>query len=77
MFGILAGKLLRSVMPAALVAGALLGVFASTADAQTAPLQSPLQISWEVRNRFRLFREERDFLLHAEVGRGRSVLAAE
>ena len=27
---------------------------------------APLQISWEVRNRFRLFREERDFLLHAE-----------
>jgi lysophospholipase L1-like esterase len=69
----LAGKLLRSVMPAALIAGALLGVFTSAADAQTAPLQ----ISWEVRNRFRLFREERDFLLHAEAGRGRSVLAAE
>ena len=30
-----------------------------------------------MRNRFRLFREERDFLLHAESGRGRSVLAAE
>ena len=38
---------------------------------------APLQISWEVRNRFRLFREERDFLLHAETGRGRSVLASE
>ena len=73
MFAILAGRLLRSMMPAALIAGALLGVFASAADAQTAPLQ----ISWEVRNRFRLFREERDFLLHAEAGRGRSVLAAE
>jgi lysophospholipase L1-like esterase len=73
MFAILAGKLLRSVMPAALVAAALLGTFTSAADAQTAPLQ----ISWEVRNRFRLFREERDFLLHAEAGRGRSVLAAE
>ena len=36
-----------------------------------------MQISWEVRNRFRLFREERDFQLHAESGRGRSVLAAE
>ncbi|MBA2399056.1 MAG: hypothetical protein H0V72_10210, partial [Bradyrhizobium sp.] len=36
-----------------------------------------LQISWEVRNRFRLFREERDFLLHTDSGRGRSVLAAE
>ena len=38
---------------------------------------APLQISWEVRNRFRLFREERDFLLHTEAARGRSVLAAE
>lgn len=36
-----------------------------------------MQISWEVRNRFRLFREERDFQLHSESGRGRSVLAAE
>ena len=46
------------------------------AEAQTAP-DSPLQISWEVRNRFRLFREERDFLLQTDAGRGRSVLAAE
>jgi len=46
------------------------------AAAETAP-DSPLQISWEVRNRFRLFREERDFLLHAESARGRSVLASE
>ena len=30
-----------------------------------------------MRNRFRLFREERDFLLQTESGRGRSVLAAE
>jgi lysophospholipase L1-like esterase len=36
-----------------------------------------MQISWEVRNRFRLFREERDFLLHAESMRAGSVLAAE
>jgi len=46
------------------------------AAAQTAP-DSPLQISWEVRNRFRLFREERDFQLHAESLRGRSILASE
>jgi hypothetical protein len=51
---------------------------ASRAEAQTAgPLQIPLQISWEVRNRFRLFREERDFLLHVDAGRGRNVIAAE
>ena len=36
-----------------------------------------MQISWEVRNRFRLFREERDFLLHTDSARGRSVLASE
>ncbi|WP_210208560.1 hypothetical protein [Rhodoplanes roseus] len=34
-------------------------------------------IDWQVRNRFRLFRDERDFLRHAAVTRGRSVLAAE
>jgi hypothetical protein len=36
-----------------------------------------LQISWEVRNRFRLFREERDFQLHVESLRNRSVLESE
>lgn len=38
---------------------------------------SSLQISWEVRNRFRLFREERDFQLQVEALRNGSVLAAE
>jgi hypothetical protein len=60
----------------ALLAGALAALPPARAEAQTAP-EGALQISWEVRNRFRLFREERDFLLHAESGRGRSVLAAE
>ena len=36
-----------------------------------------MQISWEVRNRFRLFREERDFNLHAASLRGQSILASE
>jgi lysophospholipase L1-like esterase len=55
----------------------------SPVPAQTAPAavqagpDARLQISWEVRNRFRLFREERDFLLHSEAGRGRTVLASE
>ena len=44
--------------------------------AQAAP-DAPMQISWEVRNRFRLFREERDFLLHTDSARGRSILASE
>src|SRR5882724_2264802 len=54
------------------------------APVQITPVQVPqtvtdgsMQISWEVRNRFRLFREERDFLLHAESLRGSTVLAAE
>ena len=46
-------------------------------DAPAASPDAPMQISWEVRNRFRLFREERDFLLHVESGRGRSILASE
>src|SRR5450432_2203053 len=44
--------------------------------AQGAP-DGPMQISWEVRNRFRLFREERDFLLHTDSARGRSILGSE
>lgn len=36
-----------------------------------------LAITWEVRNRFRLFREERDFALHVEAQRSGSILAAE
>jgi lysophospholipase L1-like esterase len=46
------------------------------ATTQVAP-DAAMQISWEVRNRFRLFREERDFLLHTESARGGSVLASE
>lgn len=44
------------------------------AAAQTA---GAMQISWEVRNRFRLFREERDFLLHVDAQKNRSVLESE
>jgi lysophospholipase L1-like esterase len=49
--------------------------------AQTAPAAVPsdgsMQISWEVRNRFRLFREERDFLLHADSARDQTILGSE
>jgi hypothetical protein len=63
-------------MSVALLAIALAGWASSCAQAQSAA-DGPLQISWEVRNRFRLFREERDFNLHVESARGRSVLASE
>jgi len=49
----------------------------SGAQAQTPPADSGIQISWEVRNRFRLFREERDFELHVDALAGRSILGAE
>ena len=62
-----AGLTVLSVPPAA----AQTPAFAQTATA------APLQISWEVRNRFRLFREERDFQLQAEAMRSGSILAAE
>lgn len=65
----------RPVLAACMLAGVLDLVAASQAAAQLGA--TPLQISWEVRNRFRLFREERDFLLHAESTRDRSILAAE
>jgi hypothetical protein len=68
--------LFRSVMASALLAGALASLPARPAPAQDAE-NPPMQISWEVRNRFRLFKEERDFQLHVESARERSVLASE
>jgi lysophospholipase L1-like esterase len=57
---------------------------APAAPIQIAPAPVPqsvtdgsMQVSWEVRNRFRLFREERDFLLHADAMRGGNVLSSE
>jgi len=65
----------RLIVAAALFAAALEAVL--PAPLAAAQPDASLQISWEVRNRFRLFREERDFLLHAESGRDRSILATE
>jgi lysophospholipase L1-like esterase len=65
---------LRLFMIGAALSGVLM--LGPPTAAQTAP-DSALQISWEVKNRFRLFREERDFQLHAESMRNRSVLASE
>ncbi|MBV9564666.1 MAG: hypothetical protein JOY90_30105 [Bradyrhizobium sp.] len=68
--------LLRLIPLAALLAGTCLILPAHRTAAQAAS-NAPLQISWEVRNRFRLFREERDFQLHVESERNRSILASE
>jgi hypothetical protein len=64
------------IVAAALLSGALVIWPAHRTVAQAAG-DEPMQITWEVRNRFRLFREERDFQLHVEAARGRSILAAE
>jgi lysophospholipase L1-like esterase len=74
---------LPSIILAALLVGALAALSPQRAAAQISPAaaqgapDATMQISWEVRNRFRLFREERDFLLHSESARGGSVLASE
>src|ERR1700760_1956220 len=57
-----------------LLAGLLTVLPLEPAAAQDA---GAMQINWEVRNRFRLFREERDFQLHVEAMRDRSILSAE
>jgi hypothetical protein len=41
------------------------------------PQSGPIRIEWEVRNRFRLFRNEADFRRHAAAHRGDGVLATE
>jgi hypothetical protein len=79
----------HSLRPAA-VAGLVLMSFVAhgpvraqvpdTPSAQPAPAVEPatgVTISWEVANRFRLFRDERDFRRHVEAEGGRSVLEAE
>jgi len=72
--------------PRLIILGAALALVAGLAPveplraqtaAPTAGADSGMRISWQVRNRFRLFREERDFLLHAESLRAGNVLASE
>jgi hypothetical protein len=70
---------LRSIVACALTAAALAALPTQRTAAQSAAaaaVDAPMQISWEVRNRFRLFREERDFLLHTDSARG-NILGSE
>ncbi len=62
---------------AALIAALLAPLTGARAQQAVPPAENPLQITWEVRNRFRLFKEERDFQLHVEAQRGQTILAAE
>ncbi|MGX9392340.1 hypothetical protein ACWX0K_21475 [Nitrobacteraceae bacterium UC4446_H13] len=63
--------LLTGLLPASLAALPVTPAAAQDAAA------APLQITWEVRNRFRLFREDRDFQLQVEAMRAGTILAAE
>lgn len=65
----------RSLLAAVVLAGMLAVWPVRPVSAQGAA--PSLQISWEVRNRFRLFREERDFQLQLDALRNRTVLASE
>jgi len=57
-------------------AAAALAGHVGSAAAQIVPENEP-RIVWEVNNRFRLFREEKDFLLQTDALNGRSVLQSE
>ena len=71
----------------ALVASVAASLPAAAQFRSSAPLQlnapaaqlgtGPIRIEWEVRNRFRLFRNEGDFRRHVAAYRGDGVLAAE
>jgi hypothetical protein len=67
---------LRLIVGAALLAGALVELPVRPAIAQ-ADANAPMQISWQVRNRFRLFREERDFQLHVDAAKTGGILTSE
>lgn len=64
-----------------IIAGALAAaagwLLPTRAGAQMAPPETGLRINWEVRNRFRLFREERDFQIHVETLRAGRILTSE
>lgn len=78
--GMIWSRFIRFSFSAFLLVAALGTSFQHSARAQTPPSLQPgadMQISWEVRNRFRLFREERDFLLQADSLRGQSILTSE
>jgi hypothetical protein len=62
-----------------IVLAALTALFTMAADHGLAQVgfTADLAISWEVKNRFRLFRYESDFLKHVDAARGDGVLAAE
>src|SRR5215472_7026402 len=72
---------LRTVRRMAIAMAAILALHGGPAGAQAplvpAPSASDVRVSWEVRNRFRLFRDEKDFNRHLAATSGRTILEAE
>lgn len=78
---------MRALALALLITGSLLGAVPAlaqpTPSTPSAPAEAggvaaaPFRIAWEVKNRFRLFRNEADFRRHVAAARGDGVLAAE
>src|SRR5262245_35179978 len=62
-----------------LLALACVGAAPARAQLQILPneIATDVTVSWEVKNRFRLFRDEKDFNRHLAAESGRSVLEAE
>ncbi len=52
-------------------------VLSGALEAAHAQGASDPRLVWEVKNRFRLFREEKDFQLHVDAMRGRNIVQAE
>ena len=61
----------------ALIAALSATVSAPSAFAQSSSLKAGPRIEWEVKNRFRLFRSERDFQRHVAAWRNDGVIGAE
>lgn len=72
----MSGPSSRAIVVGVLLAICLAALPVKRTAAQSA-VDSDLRISWNVRNRFRLFRDARDFQLHVESLQGRSILAGE
>src|SRR6185312_3076321 len=67
----------RAIMVGALLAICLAVLPIKQAVAQSAADTDAMRISWKVRDRFRLFRDERGFRVHVQSLQGRSILAGE
>ena len=62
---------------AALISSAIAAPLTSAQPADPPAASGELQVVWEVKNRFRLFRNEADFRKHAAADPGNGILAAE